>query len=104
MRLDEILDRLASFPQNTITFYDQSGVAVSKSYPEVLSDVRETVAQLQRLGLEAGMRVGILATNSYRWVVHDIALIHLQCTSVVFPDEFGVHTSEELIEKYKLAL
>lgn len=104
MRLDEILDRLASFPHNTITFYDQSGVALSKSYPEVLADVRQTVAQLQRLGLEAGMRVGILATNSYEWVVHDIALTHLQCTSVAFPDEFGVHTSEELIEKYKLAL
>ena len=104
MRLDEILDRLASFPQNTITFYDQSGVAVSKSYPEVLADVQQAVARLKRLGLEAGMRVGILATNSYEWVVHDIALIHLQCTSAAFPDEFGVHTSEELIEKYKLAL
>ncbi len=104
MKLDEILDRLASFPGNTITFYDQSGVALSKSYPEVLADVRQTVAQLQRRGLEEGMRVGILATNSYEWVVHDIALMHLKCTSVPFPDEFGVHTSGELIEKYKLAL
>jgi acyl transferase domain-containing protein/long-subunit acyl-CoA synthetase (AMP-forming) len=104
MRLDEILDRLASFPHNTITFYDQSGVAVIKSYPEVFEDVRQTVAQLQNWGIEAGMRVGILATNSYEWVIHDIALIQLKCTSVVFPDEFGVHTSEELIDKYRLAL
>jgi acyl transferase domain-containing protein/long-subunit acyl-CoA synthetase (AMP-forming) len=104
MKLDEILDRLASFSDNTISFYDQSGVAVSKSYPEVLADVQQAVAQLQRWGVEAGMRVGILASNSYEWVVHDIALAHLKCTSVAFPDEFGVHTSEELIEKYRLAL
>ena len=30
--------------------------------------------------------------------------MHLKCTSVAFPDELGVHTSGELIEKYRLAL
>ena len=104
MRFDEILDRLASFPENSITFYDQAGVPVTKRYPEVLADIRQTVVRLQEWGVEPGMRVGILATNSYEWVVYDIALAHLKCTSVAFPEEFNLHTSSELIEKYNLAL
>lgn len=104
MRFDEILDRLASFPENSITFYDPSGVAVSKRYPEVLADIRQAIARLQQWGIGPGMRVGILATNSYEWVVYDIAIANLKCTSVAFPEEFNLRTSSELIDEYKLAL
>src|SRR5688572_2201896 len=69
MKFDEILDRLGSFPENSITFYDRAGMAAMKRYPEVLADVRKAVVRLQECGVEAGMRVGILATNSYEWVV-----------------------------------
>ena len=37
-------------------------------------------------------------------MVYDIALAHVKCTSVAFPEEFNLHTSSELIEKYNLAL
>lgn len=104
MRFADLPDRLASFPDNTITFYDAAGNVLRKSYPSVLDDVRQTIARLQQWGVEPGMRVGILATNSYEWVLHDLALMHLKCTSVAFPDEFGVHASGELIEKYRLAV
>ena len=104
MRFAEIPERLPSFTGNTITFYDAAGDVVRKSYPSVLDDLRWTIARLERWGIEPGMRVGILASNSYEWVLHDLALMHLKCTSVAFPDEFGVHTSGELIEKYQLAL
>ena len=101
MRFAEIPERLPSFTGNTITFYDAAGDVVRKSYPSVLDDLRWTIARLERWGIEPGMRVGILASNSYEWVLHDLALMHLKCTSVAFPDEFGVHTSGELIEKYQ---
>lgn len=104
MRFAEIPDRLSSFPDNTITFYDAAGNVVRKGYESVLVDLRQTIARLEQWGVEPGMRVGILATNSYEWVLHDLALMHLKCTSVAFPDEFGVHSSGELIEKYRLAL
>lgn len=104
MRFDEILDRLASFPENSITFYDKSGVAVSKRYPEVRADILQGVERLRQWGVEPGMRVGILGSNSYEWVVYDIALAQLKCTSVAFPEEFSLQTSSELIEKYELGL
>jgi len=104
MEFAEILDRLASFPQNTITFYDQAGEVVHKSYPAVQADVLLTVDRLRQWGVGPGMRVGIMATNSYEWVVHDLALMRLKCTSVAFPEELGTKTSDELIEKYQLSL
>ncbi len=104
MKFPEIPDRLGSFPNNTITFYDAAGNVARKNYPSVLDDLRQTIARLEQSGIEPGMRVGILASNSYEWVLHDLALMHLKCTSVAFPDEFGVHSSGELIEKYRLAL
>jgi acyl transferase domain-containing protein/long-subunit acyl-CoA synthetase (AMP-forming)/acyl carrier protein len=104
MRFADIPDRLSAFPHNVITFYDAAGNVVRKDYRSVLHDLRQTIARLEQWGVEPGMRVGILATNSYEWVLHDLALMHLQCTSVAFPDEFGVYSSGELIEKYRLAL
>ncbi|HYW73049.1 MAG TPA: beta-ketoacyl synthase N-terminal-like domain-containing protein, partial [Pyrinomonadaceae bacterium] len=104
MQFAEILNRLSSFPENTITFYDRAGEVVQQSYPAVQADVRRAVDQLQQWGVGPGMRVGIMATNSYEWVVHDLALMRVECTSVAFPEEFGSKTSDELIEKYQLSL
>jgi long-subunit acyl-CoA synthetase (AMP-forming)/acyl carrier protein len=104
MDLNKLLERLESFPERNISFYDEAGALVRKSYPSVGADVRAAMEKLRGWGVEAGMRVGILAGNSYEWVVHDLALFNLGCTSVAFPDEFGQRTSLELIEKYGLAL
>lgn len=104
MHFAEILDRLSSLPENSITFHDQAGEAAHKSYPAVAADVLGTLAQLRQWGVEPGMRIGILATNSYEWVVYDLALMRLKCTSVAFPEEFGTKTSDELIEGYQLGL
>lgn len=104
MNFSELMQRLASFPERSITFYGESNEVVSKPYPEVYADVQRIAAQLRSWGVKAGMRVGILASNSYAWVVYDLALLHLKVTSVAFPDEFGSKSSDELVEKYQLAL
>jgi acyl transferase domain-containing protein/long-subunit acyl-CoA synthetase (AMP-forming)/acyl carrier protein len=104
MHFAEILDRVSSFPDLSIAFYDEAGEVVRKSYPTVHTDVMRTINQLQRWGVKPAMRIGILATNSYEWVCFDLALMRLKCTSVAFPEEFGGKTSAELIEKYQLSL
>ena len=104
MHFAEILDRISSLPELTIAFYDEAGEVVRKSYPTVHADVVRTIDQLQRWGVKPGMRIGILATNSYEWVCFDLALMRLKCTSVAFPEEFGAKTSTELIEQYQLSL
>jgi long-subunit acyl-CoA synthetase (AMP-forming) len=104
MELSKIIGRLPSFKDRGITYYDQDGQAVRKTYPEVHADVRQAVERLRGWGVEPGMRVGILATNCYEWAVYDLALLDLRCPSFAFPEEFGGRTSRELVEKYQLAL
>jgi long-subunit acyl-CoA synthetase (AMP-forming) len=77
MDLNKLLERLESFPERGISFYDEAGGLVRKSYPSVGADVRAAMEKLRQWGVEAGMRVGILASNSYEWVVHDLALFNL---------------------------
>ena len=103
--LKQIVERLALFPENSITFYaPQGGGAVKKSYPQLQADVMAAAERLRARGVQAGMRVGLLATNSYEWIVYNLALIHLQCICVCFPEEFGSESSDELVEKYDLSL
>ncbi|HEX8087593.1 MAG TPA: AMP-binding protein, partial [Blastocatellia bacterium] len=104
MDMTKIFERLASFPDQSISFYDDENVVRRKSYPHVLEDVRLVVERLTGWGVETGMRVGILATNSYEWLLYDLALMHMQCTVVAFPEEFGGSNSAALIERYKLSL
>ncbi|HEV7860471.1 MAG TPA: beta-ketoacyl synthase N-terminal-like domain-containing protein, partial [Pyrinomonadaceae bacterium] len=104
MDFTKITERLAAFPQQHITFYDDKGEVVSVAYPSVCADVSRAVERLQGWGIGAGMRVGIMASNCYEWVVYDLALMRLGCTSVAFPDDFGMKMGDELIEKYRLAL
>lgn len=103
MNLFEITDRLRDCHKQSITFYDEGRVA-TKSYSEVYKDVKATVKKLQNWGVKEGMRVGILATNCYEWVLHDIALLELRCTLVAFPEEFGSGFAAELADKYGLSL
>lgn len=104
MDMTKIFDRLGLFPNQGISFYDDENLVRRKSYPQVLDDVREVVERLKGWGVECGMRVGILATNSYEWVLYDLALMHMRCTVVAFPEEFGGNSSADLIERYKLSL
>ena len=49
------------------------------------------------------MRVGILAPNSYAWVVHDLALLHLRTIPIAFPDKLPTPLAE-LPARYRLNL
>jgi long-chain acyl-CoA synthetase len=104
MDLSKLAERMESAPERGISFYGEGGRIVRRSYPAVCADVREVVERLRGWGVREGMRVGVLATNSYEWVVHDLALLELGCTSVAFPEEFGGRSARELIEKYGLGL
>jgi long-chain acyl-CoA synthetase len=104
MELLKVTERLASYPERSITFYDEGGRAVRKPYPEVREDVLRAVGRLRAWGVRAGARVGVLATNSYEWAVYDLALVELRCPTFAFPEEFGARASRELIERYDLAL
>lgn len=102
MDLKKVMEKLAAFTEQSISFYGVDGRVVRKSYPEVRVDILDAMERLRSWGVEPDMRVGILATNCYEFVVYDMALLELKCTSVIFPEEFGSKTSRQLIEDYTL--
>src|SRR5688572_5584930 len=104
IKLREIVDGLTQLPNNSISFFDTRGQLVKKEYPALHTDVKHAAEKLRGWGVEAGMRVGILATNSYEWVVYLLALLDLECTSVCFAEEFGNESTDELFEKFGLSL
>jgi len=104
MDLTKIMERLSSFPDQGITYYDGQGQLVRKNYPTVRADVEHVIDELRGWGVEPRMRIGILATNWYEYVLYDMALLELGCTSLTFPEEFGNKTSRQLIDDYELNL
>ena len=104
IKLREIVDGLTQLPNNSISFFNTRGQLVKKEYPALHTDVKHAAEKLRGWGVEAGMRVGILATNSYEWVVYLLALLDLECTSVCFAEEFGNESTDELFEKFGLSL
>jgi long-subunit acyl-CoA synthetase (AMP-forming) len=104
IKLREIVDGLTQLPNNSISFFTTRGELVKKPYPVLHADVKHAAEKLRGWDVEAGMRVGILATNSYELVVYLLALLDLECTSVCFAEESGNESTDELFEKYGLSL
>ncbi len=101
--LEAMVLRLADHPGNHVAFYE-TGQAVQKTFPEVLTDVEQARRRLESYGVRRGMRVGIFASNSYAWMVYDLALIQLGVTTVPFPDETPVAELGGHFEHYRLSL
>ena len=82
----------------------EGGEPVQRSYASLYADVMEAREALKNWGVRAGMRVGIYAPNSYRWLVYDLALIATQAISVPFTDDFQGSVNDELLAHYGVAL
>lgn len=104
MDLRSLTHRLHDLPGQSISYYE-GRKAVRKSYPELLVDVDAVQERLRARGLQAGMRIGILADNCYEWILHDLALLHMGCVVVAFPpEEFASASFSELAGRYDLQL
>ncbi|MEV6671292.1 AMP-binding protein [Streptomyces sp. NPDC051162] len=99
-----LVDRLAEYPGRELWCYRGREI-VRHSYARVHDDVLAACAALERAGVVAGTHVGILGTNSYEWIVADLALIRLRAVSVALPVETHHDTPpEELRAAYGLGL
>ena len=72
--------------------------------PPCYDDVVRVRDALRAWGVQAGIRVGIYAPNSYHWLVHDLALIELGAISVPFTDDFAGKVNQALLDQYNIAL
>jgi long-subunit acyl-CoA synthetase (AMP-forming) len=103
MQLAEILGRLSG-RNNTLTFLADNGEETIKSFHDLSTDTQILIDALQCAGVVPGARVGILAPNSYAWVMWDLALIAQGCISVALAQEKPGETPAQLVARHQLAL
>lgn len=103
MDLLRLVSRLPEWSAQHLRFFEK-GRLVTKSFPEIHDDVKAAADRLRSWGVKAGMRVGILASNCYPWIVYDLALIELRAVSVAFTDDFASTSLDELRTRYSLGL
>lgn len=64
MNITRILERMASYADGVIDYYDEDGRVARKNFPALRAEIFGVVEKLTRWGVREGMRVGILAMNS----------------------------------------
>lgn len=78
MLLSSLNDALLKHHRATVS-YSEDGQWVSKSFPEVASDVRGVIDSLRQRGLSRGAHIGVISDNCYAWLTHDLALLEMGC-------------------------
>jgi len=78
-----LVERLSAHPSAAVVTHERRGFA-PRTYAQLRDDVRERGLRLRERGIEPFMRVGVLATNCYDWLVLDLALLELRCEVVAF--------------------
>jgi long-chain acyl-CoA synthetase len=104
MDLRKLTSQMSQRTHKNAIFTFEKGVAVKRTHDQVCADVAAACARLKKWGVQAGMRVAILACNCYEWIVYDVALLELRAVSVAFTEDFASLSSDDLIDKYSLSL
>ena len=103
MQLADIVSSMRGNTSNWIAMH-QLGKTTTYTFDQVHSDIQKAMEFLRACGVQAGMRIGVLADNSYQWIVLDLATLQSGCLLVGFPDAFARHDIDELAERFELAL
>lgn len=103
MQLANLIPSMRGNTSNWIALHRLTG---TKTYlfDQIYSDVQKAIEFLGRCGVQPGMRIGVIADNSYEWIVLDLAALELGCCLVAFPDAFAANDSDQLADQYDLAL
>lgn len=103
MQLASIIPSLRGNTTNWIAMHRLTGTR-THVFDQIYADVQKAIDFLGRCGIEPGMRIGLLADNSYEWIVLDLATLELRCRLVAFPDAFVTNNPDQLADQYNLAL
>jgi long-chain acyl-CoA synthetase len=103
MLLSDILERIRG-KSTALVFVDEKGAETARSADALHRDTLALASRLREAGAEAGMRIGIMAPNSYWWMVWDLACIALKCVSVALTEEQSKEKLRDVIDRYRLRL
>jgi long-chain acyl-CoA synthetase len=96
---------VASLPAKNAAIYAfDRGKATRYPYAVLAADVANALADLRQWGARPGVRIGIFAANSYRWLVYDLAIIELGAISVPLTDDFAGKINRDLLDRYQISL
>jgi long-chain acyl-CoA synthetase len=103
MLLNEIMPRMRGSAAR-VHFLSEAGDTRSYTFTELHDDVRVLAETLTQLGVVPGMRIGILGSSSYRWLVWDLAISSCGAISVAFAHEKSEHPLEDTLERLSVCL
>ncbi len=103
MRLSDILPRLEGSAAK-LCFQSDGAGEEEHTFDDLYRDVSSLVEGLRRLGVEPGMRIGLLAPSCYRWMVWDLAIMTVGCISVALAQENSNLAVEQMINRLALGL
>lgn len=103
LKLDKIVQKMKSNTRNKI-IYHEKGVRVCKTFHEVYEDALKVMYYIGNIiGLSKGNRVGIVADNSYEWVVFDVACHYSGVVLIPFHKaDFDQKKTKKLFEMFEL--
>jgi long-subunit acyl-CoA synthetase (AMP-forming) len=104
MNFREVAVRLKQQATHSLWMLDPDDQVRQISFGELHREVEEAVRALEARGVTAAMRVGILAENCLAWIVYDLAMLAVGCTSVAFPREVAAEDWSGLFDRYDLSL
>ncbi len=103
MLLNDILERLRG-KATTLTFLSETGEETVRSFDDLYRDTNALVTYLKQIGVVPGARIGILAPNSYAWMLWDMAIMSLKCVSVALPQEKPAESIDKIMDLHVLQL
>ncbi|SFR96971.1 AMP-binding protein [Anaeromicropila populeti] len=103
MKLENIKEYMSKNKDSYLEYFER-GHYYKKRYEEVLSDVLKLVSFINEKKVKKQERIGIVGTNSYAWVLADLACLIGGWVSVTFHEKnFEMH-KEQLINQFDVKL
>ncbi len=87
-RIGEIAKLLAANTYNTLTYFDASGIAQIRYFPEIMQDALSTLALLRKIcnSTQLGNRCAIVGNPGYPWLLVALACIVAKIEIVAIPE------------------
>lgn len=103
LKLDCVLQAMKNNSTNYMEYY-QGNKCIRKVFSDVYVDVMKVSAYLSEKGVKKGDRIGIIGTNSYEYMILDVAVITSGYVCVPFPEKDFKGNIDTVSKEYNLKL
>jgi long-chain acyl-CoA synthetase len=101
--LNKIAQTLRNNRVNYLEYYNRK-VKIRKTYQELYQDSVATLAFIRRKGVQRGQKIGIMSSNTYEWLLIDLACLFGGYILVALHAKDCEHTAEKLAKEFDIAV